>query len=137
MKTMQMMKCVVGVLVLAMVSGLSQAATINVPGDQPTIQAGINAATSGIDEVVVQPGTYNETINFNGKAITVRSASGDPADTIINGTGNYHVVQCVGGEGSSVVLQGFTITGGDAIAAFPGDRGGGMFNSGSSPTSHP
>jgi hypothetical protein len=28
-------------------------ATINVPVDQPTIQAGINAAASGIDEVVV------------------------------------------------------------------------------------
>ncbi|MCH9022482.1 MAG: hypothetical protein IID32_06930, partial [Planctomycetes bacterium] len=51
----------------------SQAATINVPGDQPTIQAGIDAAVNG-DEVVVAPGTYNEIIDFLGKAITVRSA---------------------------------------------------------------
>ena len=47
------------------------AAVINVPADQPTIQAAINAAVSGVDEVVVAPGTYNEIINFIGKAITV------------------------------------------------------------------
>ena len=135
MKAVQLMRRVVCVCVLALVSGLSQAATINVPVDQPTIQDGINAAVSGVDEVVVDPGTYNEAINFLGKAITVRSASGDPADTIINGTGNFHVVQCVNGEGSFTVLQGFTITGGNANgASFPDDRGGGMLNTSSSST---
>ena len=34
---------------------VSQAATIHVPGDEPTIQAGIDAAVSGVDEVVVAP----------------------------------------------------------------------------------
>ena len=48
---------------------------INVPSDQPTIQAGINAAHNG-DWVVVSPGTYLENIDFLGKAITVKSASG-------------------------------------------------------------
>ncbi len=105
--------------------------TINVPGDQPTIQAGINAAVNG-DEVVVAIGTYNETINFGGKAITVRST--DPNDagvvlnTIINGGGSGSVVTCNSGEGSDTVLSGFVITGG--FAAF----GGGMRNSNSSPT---
>lgn len=46
--------------------------TIHVPGDQPTIQAAINAANTG-DTVLVSNGTYQENINFNGKAITVTS----------------------------------------------------------------
>ena len=101
-----------------------------------SIQGGIDAATDG-DEVVVQPGTYLEAIDFGGRAITVRSASGNPTDTIIDGTGHFHVVHCVNGEGANSVLGGFTITGGSATGAgFPNtdDRGGGMYNNGTSPT---
>ncbi len=90
------------------------------------------------DEVVVAPGTYFESINFNAKAITVRST--DPtnpaivAATIIDGGGvEFHVVQCVFGEGPDTVLDGFTITGGNANGAFPDNIGGGMYNDGSSP----
>jgi len=53
----------------------SLASTINVPKDQPTIQAGINAASNG-DTVLVAPGKYVENINFMGKAITVTSSGG-------------------------------------------------------------
>jgi len=59
------------------------ATTIHVPADQPTIQAGIDAAVEG-DIVLVSPGIYVENIDFLGKAITVRSWAG--ADlTIIDG----------------------------------------------------
>jgi len=100
--------------------------TIHVPADQPTIQAAINAAEEG-DLVVVDPGTYFETINFLGKAITLRS-SGGPSNTIIDGDMSGSVVQCVNGEGSGTVLEGFTVTRGHA------DVGAGMLNIGSSPT---
>jgi hypothetical protein len=80
------------------------------------------------DIIVVAPGTYFETIDFLGKSITLRS-SGGPAATVIDGSGfNSSVVRCVNGEGASTVLEGFTVTGGDA------DIGGGMLNIGSSPT---
>ncbi|MGE4485389.1 MAG: hypothetical protein AB7C97_09810 [Oscillospiraceae bacterium] len=51
-------------------------AIIHVPGDQPTIQAGISAASPG-DTVLVDPGTYNEKIIIN-KALTL-AASGTPS----------------------------------------------------------
>ncbi len=85
------------------------------------------------DQIVVNPGTYNEAINFNGKAIILRSSAGAEV-TIIDGTGFLHVVQCVSGEGPNTVLDGFTITGGVALGAFPDDSGGGMLNLSSSPT---
>jgi len=95
-----------------------------------SIQRGIDASANG-DEVLVAPGTFNETVNFNGKRITLRSSDG-PDVTIIDATGlNARVVQCASGEGLDTVIQGFTLTGGQA----PGDPGGGgMYNRKSSPT---
>jgi hypothetical protein len=90
----------------------SQAATINVPAGQPTIQGAINAASNG-DTVLVAPGTYRENINFEGKAITV-TGSGGPAVTTINGGGNGSVVLFVSGEGTGSVLSGFTVTNGNS-----------------------
>jgi hypothetical protein len=116
-------------------------ATINVPGDQGTIQAGIDAAVSGVDEVVVGPGIYNELIDLSGKAITVQS-SGGAGVTTIDATGladpgdGRPVVRCDSGEGADTVLEGFTITGGTGdTGAFGGiPVGGGMFMNNSSPT---
>ncbi|MEE9130010.1 MAG: right-handed parallel beta-helix repeat-containing protein, partial [Phycisphaerales bacterium] len=109
----------------------AHAAIINVPGDEPTIQAGINAAMNG-DEVIVAQGEYFENINFFGKAITVRSTDPNNAGvvmaTIINGGGSGSVVTCDSSEGSDTVLSGFVITNGNASI------GGGMYNLFSSPT---
>ena len=85
---------------------------IHVPADQPTIQAGINAASNG-DTVLVSAGTYYENINFNGKAITVTSASG-PAATVIDGSkgSSSPVVTFSTNESLSSVISGFTIQNG-------------------------
>lgn len=128
------MKDLACVVAMAGLAGHGVADVIHVPADYPTIQAGIDAAVDG-DEVIVAPGTYFESVNFLGKAIAVRSADG-PDPTIIDGTGSLHVVECATGEGADTVLDGFTITGGDAKGPCCGrdDRGGGMLNAGSSPT---
>ena len=114
-------------LVLNVAAGTAVAeTTIRVPADQPTIQAGIDAAMSG-DTVLVAPGTYVERINFSGKAITVASASG-PAVTVIDGNRGGTVVTFNSGEGRAAVLRGFTVTNG---GGFPG---GGVAVSNASPT---
>ena len=98
-----------------------------------TIQAAIDdPCTVHGDEIQVAPGTYYEAINFNQKAVRLYSSDG-PAVTTINGNGAYHVVQCISGETANTILEGFTITGGDANGTEPNDRGAGMYNNNSSP----
>jgi len=100
--------------------------TICVPDDQPTIQQAIDAAVDG-DEICVSPGTYDESIDFLGKAVRLYSTGG-PAVTTIDGRGEaLHVVRCASGEGPETVLEGFSITGGVANGDPPDDSGGGMF----------
>ena len=99
-------------------------------GPGQSIQAAINAAVSG-DQIEVGPGTYNEAINFLGKGIRLYS-SGGPAGTTIDATGlNSSVVTCNSFEGANTILQGFTVTGGNAVEGY---AGGGMSNEASSPT---
>ena len=97
-------------------------ATIRVPTDYPTIQAGIDAADGG-DIVLVADGTYvgpgNKDLDFNGKAITVQSENG-PESCVIDLQGNGRGFYFHSGETKSSVLSGFTITNGMA------DYGGGI-----------
>jgi len=116
------------VLMLALV-GTAAGTTLSVPsGAYLTIQDAIDAAVTG-DEIEVAAGTYNEAINFKGKAIRLYSADGRDATTI-DATGlNASVVTCNNDEGATTIMEGFTITGGNS-----GVRGGGMYNFNSSPT---
>jgi len=137
-----MNKLICAVTVLAV--STAQADIIYVDADCPggdgsqldpycSIQTAINNAVN-MDEIVVRPGTYFESINFLGKGIALRSSNGAGV-TIIDGTGFFHVVRCVNAEGPDTVLDGFTITGGNADGVgYPDSRGGGMINDFSSPT---
>ena len=84
------------------------------PGD--SIQAAINAALKG-DVIIVHEGTYNERINFGGRAVTVRSTDpNDPAvvaATIVE-WGQGSVVNFTSGEKTDTVLSGLTIRNGKA-----------------------
>lgn len=105
--------------------------TIRVPSQQPTIQAGIDAAMNG-DKVLVAQGTYYEHLNFHGKAITVTSSLG-PNGTIVDGSKTGPVVVFNTQEQTSSVLHGFTLRNG--VSTFDsGYDGGGIRISGSSPT---
>lgn len=106
---MKLVRLVLPLFVLVVVPSVL-ASTINVPKDQPTIQAGINAANNG-DTVLVAPGKYVENINFNGKAITVTSAKG-PKVTVIDGNAVEPVVLFISNEGTNSILNGFTVENG-------------------------
>lgn len=113
--------------------GIAQA-IIHVPSDAPTVQAGIDAASNG-DTVLVASGTYNENIDFKGKAITVTSGASDVSAAtmvILNGSDDGPVVTLSTNEPASAVLNGFTIQGGHASLASQ-KNGGGIYISGAAP----
>ena len=61
-------------VLVALLFSSAQADTINVgPGD--SIQTAIDNAVDA-DAIIVAPGTYFKTINFLGKAVTLRSSGG-------------------------------------------------------------
>ncbi len=98
----------------------SYATTIHVPTDQPTVQEGIDTAVEG-DTVLVHPGTYSETLSFNGKSIVVGSLFVTTADTIyINNTildkvQNGPVVTFSNYEDNNAILRGFTVSNSTAL----------------------
>ncbi|MDP6612064.1 MAG: tandem-95 repeat protein [Candidatus Marinimicrobia bacterium] len=91
--------------------------TLKVPSAYSTIQAGLNAATSG-DVVLVSAGTYTENIiwpDVNGiKLISV----GDSSNTIIDGGGTSSVIYMNPSSATidtTTLIQGFKITNGGGI----------------------
>ena len=120
-------------------------AIIHVPMDQNTIQNGINSASNG-DTVLVQPGTYNENIDFLGKSIMVSSlflTTENPEMielTIIDGNENGSVVTFNSDETEDAHLLGFTLQNGNGNYADPDGNGsfwnygGGVYCRDSQPT---
>ena len=103
---------------------------IRVPSEEPTIQAGIDAAADS-DTVLVAAGTYtgagNRDICFFGKRIVVTSEDG-AGSTVIDCEGAYRGFIFESGEDFYSELDGFTITNGEAV------DGGAIYCESSSPT---
>jgi predicted outer membrane repeat protein len=107
-------------------------------GPKATIQAGIDSAEPA-DEVVIADGTYtgpgNKNLDFAGKPITVRSASGDPSACVIDceqyGRGFYFH----SGESAAATVHGITVRNGRPTIDETGwGAGGGVYCNYSSPT---
>ncbi len=111
-------------IMLLLAVGSAHAGTVNVPGDYPTIQAAIDAAPDG-STVQVAAGTYQEQLTFAAitRSLVVRGNPDDPASVVVNGAvgprSTVHVVD----TGASVVIEGFTFTGGKGFDGY----GGGLF----------
>jgi hypothetical protein len=92
------------------------ASVIYVPSQQPTIQAGINAAGNG-DTVLVASGTYTGPGNFDistlGKRILLRSEAGPDFTTLLlehSEVENDRGFEITDGEDSTTTIEGFSIT---------------------------
>lgn len=126
---------------------LSQAAQhirrIFVPGDFPSVQDAVDYAWN-LDTVFVEPGTYYENINFNGKNIVLMSSEFASQDrfagvsalstrnfaTIIDGGDVDRVFVFENGEDDRSVVAGFIIQNGNAA----GQGGGVLCDDSTSPT---
>ncbi len=104
------------ILLLALLQ-TAQAATITVGAggsyDWSSVQDAIDAASDG-DVISVATGTYTESLDTNGKAITIQS-SGSTSRTVLAAPGSEPVITVDAGE--SAAFEGFTLqtSGGRAI----------------------
>jgi hypothetical protein len=101
-------------LTILLLFSLSNAVTINIPGDFPTIQGGIDRSQDG-DTVLVADGIYagdgNKNIDFEGRGIVLISENG-PENCIIDSEENGRGFIFQSGENTDAVLSGFKIING-------------------------
>ena len=126
------MKCFVAILIGLLTAG-AFAEEFQVPGDFGRIQLAINAAEDG-DVIVVHPGVYYEIIDYQGKAIEIRSTDGPEVTTITARYLQGSVVTFDDGEGADSIIDGFELREGSGNCSLFFCYGGGIFCHQSSPT---
>jgi len=112
-------------LTLGFIAPIASATVWNVnadgTGDQPTIQAAIDAAASG-DTVLVFPGTYAEHCQIDAKRLVIQGQDGAET-TILDGQLSGRVLVIHSGE---VLLQGLTIENGVKTGIEVDNQGAGV-----------
>ena len=108
--------------------GQAGAATIRVPQDQPTITAGVAAATPG-DTILISDGIYKEHGVVLTQAITLRSVNGSAVTTVdgegLVGSGGIFLVN-LANTNNKVTIQGLTVTGGGSSTGYTVKRSAGL-----------
>ncbi len=104
-----MSKCLATLVLMVLVLP-AFSATIHVPADEPTIQAGVDAGELG-DTILIDCGTYYEHDIVLRPGLTVRSLGGDPDCVTVDAQGLGRVFFCEDVD-SLVRLEGLTIRGG-------------------------
>ena len=124
------LRCLSMILMTAGGAATSVADVLKVDGTDPladfvTIQAAVDAASDG-DVIEVAPGYYFSTdpdhvpvVAINGKNLTLRALSADPADTVIAGQGIRRCLSWTNSAGACSI-DGFTFD-----AGYTPDDGGG------------
>jgi hypothetical protein len=98
----------------------AKAQVIHVPADQPTIQAGLDAAQSG-DTVLVAPGIYFEHLIWPAVNGIKLMTEGDTTDTFIDGNFEDRVIHIQGAAIDTLTeIIGFTIQHGRGTGTFAG-----------------
>ncbi|MAB71042.1 MAG: hypothetical protein CMJ54_00880, partial [Planctomycetaceae bacterium] len=103
--------------------------TFNVEPGQ-SVQAAMSAVPDG-GVVRLASGVYTQTIDFEGRQITVEGDPADPSAVVFDGTGSTEaVVRFTSGEDQKSILRGVTIRNGVSGSTVPGTTtraGGGIF----------
>jgi len=110
-------------LVVSAAGGADWSVSQDGTGHYTLIQDAIDAAAGG-DTVTVYAGTYTETIDPSGLAITVQANLDDYGSVIIDGEGTRQCVQCANEESDSTVFTGLVFENGSGV------DGGGLYMEG-------
>ncbi len=101
-------------LALSLACGAS-AAVINVPGDIASLSVAVAVAADG-DEIVIAasaaPYLVFPGLQVTNKTLTIRGATGEPADVVIDGANLDIVLRITGAGSDGTLLQGLTIQNG-------------------------
>ncbi len=103
-------RAILALVVIILFAGGAYSATIHIPADQPTIQAGINAAVNG-DTVMVAAGEYTESLvfDFEYANILLKSEAGADQTVISKGSTGFATIYFQQGNQNRSTIEGFSL----------------------------